>query len=55
MGHYNEYKTRRRIIGKIKPGVMEYLDIKGDYRSIAIKKEFQRRTIIKQRIRDGDY
>ncbi|MDE5665502.1 MAG: hypothetical protein K2I31_06170 [Duncaniella sp.] len=55
LGHYNEYKTRRRIIKKIKPDVMEFLDLKGDYRSIAIKKEFQRRTIIKQRIRDGDY
>lgn len=55
LGHYNEYKTRRRIINKIKPGVMEFLDLKGDYRCIAIKKEFRRRTIIKQRIRDGDY
>lgn len=53
--HYDEYKTRRRIVNGISPAVMEYLYIKGDYKSIAIKKEFRPRAKIIQRIRDGDY
>jgi len=53
--HYNEYKTRRRIVNGISPAVMEYLYIKGDYKNIAIKKEFRPRAKIIQRIKDGDY
>lgn len=53
--HYDEYKTRRRIINQISPAVMEYLHIKGDYRCVAIKKQFRPRAEILQRIRDGDY
>lgn len=53
--HYNEYKNRRRIISKIRPEVMEYLRIKGDYRSIAIKKQYRPRAETLKRIRDGDY
>lgn len=53
--HYHEYKTRRRIVNRIKPGIMEYLDIKGDYRSIVVKKQYRPRAQTLERIRNGDY
>jgi len=53
--HYDEYKTRRRIINRINPAIMEYLRIKGDYRSIAIKKQYRMRAKTLERIRNGDY
>lgn len=53
--HYNEYKIRRRIIGQISPAIMKYLHIKGDYRCVAIKKQFRPRAEILQRIRNGNY
>ncbi|MDE6114488.1 MAG: hypothetical protein K2G49_05445 [Muribaculum sp.] len=53
--HYDEYKNRRRIIGKIKPGIMEYLRIKGDYCSIIVEKEYRPRAKTIERIRNGDY
>lgn len=53
--HYDEYKNRRRIVNKIKPAIMEFLRIKGDYRSIAIKKQYRPRAKTLERIRNGDY
>lgn len=53
--HYDEYKNRRRIVNKIKPSIMEFLRVKGDYRSIAIKKQYQPRAKTIERIRNGDY
>ena len=53
--HYDEYKNRRRIVNKIKPAIMEFLRIKGDYRSIVIKKEYRPRAKTLERIRNGDY
>lgn len=53
--HFNEYKNRRRIVNKIKPAIMEFLRIKGDYRSIVIKKEYRPRAKTLERIRNGDY
>lgn len=53
--HYDEYKTRRWIIGMITPRVWDYLDIKGDYLSLRIKKQFRPRAEIIRHIRDGDY
>lgn len=53
--HTNEYGNRRKIIGMIRPEVMEYLNIKGDYKSITVKKCYRRRAETLKRIRDGDY
>ena len=53
--HYDEYKNRRRIVNKIKSAIMEFLRIKGDYRSIAIKKQYRPRVKTLGRIRNGDY
>lgn len=53
--HANEYRKRRKIIGMIAPRMMEYITIKGDYRSIIIKKEYRPRAETLKRIRDGDY
>lgn len=53
--HCDEYRKRKKIVGMIKPGVMEYLTIKGDYRSIIIKKQYRPRAETLKRIRDGDY
>lgn len=53
--HYDEYRNRRRIVNKIKPAIMEFLRIKGDYRSIAIKKQYRPRAKTLERIRNGDY
>ena len=53
--HCDEYRKRKKIVGMIKPRVMEYLTIKGDYRSIVIKKQYRPRAETLKRIRDGDY
>lgn len=53
--HCDEYHKRKKIVGMIKPNVMEYLTIKGDYRSITIKKQYRPRAETLKRIRDGDY
>lgn len=44
-----------QIVNKIKPAIMEFLRIKGDYRSIVIKKEYRPRAKTLERIRNGDY
>lgn len=53
--HNNEYRRRRKIISMIKPDMFEYIRIKGDYRSLTIKKQYRPRAKTLERIRNGDY
>ena len=53
--HNDEYNTRRRIVGMIKPELYQYIKVKGDYRSLTIKKEHRPRAETLKRIRNGDY
>lgn len=53
--HSNEYGKRVAILQTISPAAWQYLYIKGRYEVVKVRKKYQHRTQLLQRIRDGDY
>lgn len=55
MRYANEYGKRRKILNMIEPQAYKWIYIKGDYKVVAIKRRYRKRTITLKRIRDETY